>query len=195
MSRIINNAQNRRLRAELQRITDSYIGDEAEKQIRLVADLSVRYPHSIQLLGKAIPGQPDTFRFNCHECTFDLRASEEVRRIAMGYSEIFPNRDYVAWLIDNVLREVSESEAQGGDFVVYFSNDDVTHSGLWRDGKVHSKWGLSHLWEHAIDEVPASYGDRVRFFRNIKRDQCVAGFVTYAETKITEVQWKKVGGL
>ena len=108
--------------------------------------------------------------------------------IATRHKTIFPSGDYVSWLIENILTEVSESEAQDGDFVVYFFKDQVKHSGLWRVGKVHSKWGLCHLWEHAIHEVPAEHGDKVRLFRKITRDQCVTGFVSYVRTKLGELQ-------
>ena len=64
------NDSNRQLRAELQRITDTYTGGKAEKQIELIAELSVSYQHSIQLRQRAIIGQPETFKFNCHQYTF-----------------------------------------------------------------------------------------------------------------------------
>ena len=51
-----------------------------------------------------------------------------------------------------------------GDFVIYFNGVTVRHSGIWMGGRVQSKWGTGHLWEHALHEVPLRYGDEVGFF-------------------------------
>jgi len=180
---LTDNLQNRQLREELQYITDTYTGEEVERQVELITELPERYPHSIRLLSKAIPYRPETFRFNCHQYAFDLLQSEEVRLTGSKYNK-FPNKDYVAWLIENELIEVTVSQAQDGDFVVYFSSGQVKHSGVYRNRKVHSKWGLCHLWEHAIHEVPTSYGDEVSFFRKIDRERCIVAFVRFAEANI-----------
>ena len=183
---ISGNDNNTQLRVKLQHIADTYIGEEAEKQIQPIADLSAIHPHSIRLVQKAITGQPETFRFNCHEYTFDLLASEEVRCIARRYRDIFPGRDFVIWLIENYLTELANSEVQDGDFIVYFSDGLIMHSGLYSNGKVRSKWGLCHLWEHKINEVPNSYGQEFRFFRRVTRQVCITAFVGYAVSEIGE---------
>jgi hypothetical protein len=178
-------SNNSELRERLQAITDSCSGqNDLQKQVGLIVALYASHPHSISPIGEAQPGKPETYRFNCHEYAFDLRGSSEIKKIAVQYHSIFPGRDYVAWLIENVLTEVTISEARDGDFVVYFSNDQIMHTGVWTSSKVRSKWGLAHLWEHGLYEVPASYGNTVRFFRKLAREQCIAAFVQYAEGRL-----------
>jgi hypothetical protein len=46
---------------------------------------------------------------------------------------------------------------------------------------VRSKWGMVHLWRHVLQEVPAGYGDRVRFFQRLPAERCVELFLEYAE--------------
>jgi hypothetical protein len=92
---------------------------------------------------------------------------------------IFPNAAYVTSLIATVLIETDNPA--DGDFVVYFQDGMVKHSGIWAGGRVQSKWGTGHLWEHALHEVPLRYGDHVRFFRAVPTEQCVAAFVTFAQ--------------
>ena len=38
------------------------------------------------------------------------------------------------------------------------------HAGLVAGQRVRSKWGIGNLWEHAIWEVPTSYGETAERF-------------------------------
>lgn len=50
-------------------------------------------------------------------------------------------------------------------------------------GRVLSKWGTGHLYEHVVFEVPESYGIAVRFFRGLSYEQGFEHFVQFAEEK------------
>ncbi len=56
-----------------------------------------------------------------------------------------------------------------GDFVIYFSKGKMTHMGKFsEEGKVISKFGKAHVYEHPIGVVPVSYLDKdndIRFYR------------------------------
>lgn len=149
--------------------------DDAQ-QLRLVAALADEYPHSIQIVAEAVLGDRETWAFNCHTYTFGLRGSQEVLRFVTP--TIFPNAAYVVSLIDNLLTETEDPVP--GDFAVYFNRGAVAHSGIWSRGRLRSKWGTGHVWEHALHEVPFSYGCEVRSFRAVTADRSIAAFVTFA---------------
>ena len=55
----------------------------------------------------------------------------------------------------------------GGDLVIYLDNGVPTHLGVYRDdGLVESKWGGQPLvFVHAAQNVPATYGNQIGYFR------------------------------
>ena len=63
--------------------------------------------------------------------------------------------------------DVPESEA----LVVYRLNGALTHIGKMLSlERIESKWGIGHLYRHALLEVPAQYGDEMEFFDAIDVD-------------------------
>ncbi len=145
-------------------------------QLPLIARLADEYPHSIRLVLAADEGRRETWAFNCHTFTFGLRDSEDVLRHVTR--KVFPNAAYVERLLAHVL--IDTDEPVDADFVIYFDGDTIQHSGIWVGGRVHSKWGTGHLWEHALHEVPFRYGAEVRFFHSVPPEQCIAEFVAFA---------------
>ncbi len=67
---------------------------------------------------------------------------------------------------------------------LYFDTDKPKHAGLMKsDSRVSSKWGLGHLWEHGLREVPSSYGDDVRFFERPDANTVFAAFKSWMHTQ------------
>lgn len=161
------------LRRRLDKITE---GIPDAEQLLLLADLADEHPHSIRLLIAADRDRRETWAFTCHTYTFGLRDSQDVLRHVTR--KVFPNAAYVEWLLAHVLVETDGPADR--DFVIYFNNVTVQHSGIWMGGRVQSKWGTGHLWEHALHEVPLRYGDEVGFFRAVPAERCVAAFVAFA---------------
>ena len=64
---------------------------------------------------------------------------------------------------------------KNGDIAVYSfsSNEDgwVAHYGEYCNGKVRSKFGRTHIYEHDIGFVPSDFGDTVKFFRKSGRGE------------------------
>ena len=178
-----NATNNFELRRKLQEITDTCTEDKIGEQLQLITELSADYPHSITLLEQKEPGDPNSLRFNCHEYAFGLRGSEKVETISSWYTDIFPDAGFVTLLITRVLTEKSEGNLQTGDLVVYFSDGKVAHSGIYVDGKVRSKWGGGHLWEHGLYEVPLSYGSEPRFFTALPREVSEERFLKDAKRR------------
>ena len=52
------------------------------------------------------------------------------------------------------------------DVVLYFLKEAVTHAAVVGSKQIYrSKWGGNEVHQHGLWEVPAQYGDRIRFYR------------------------------
>lgn len=69
--------------------------------------------------------------------------------------DIYPNGAFVTANVLPIMKQHVD-----GSIAVYFDADRVTHSGRINNGTVISKWGTAHTWQHALWEVPTSYGSR-----------------------------------
>jgi hypothetical protein len=169
------------LRSELDRITDRFVGDAVGQQITAV---KVLQGHNIRLESEAVPDNPKTFRFTCFQFALGLTDPPElIVQIATIYSDVFPNSEFVNYLVVNYLTEIALEEIQEGDIVIYYTGGTPTHAGLIKNGLVVSKWGTAHLWQHNLFEVPQRYGNEVRFFRPITEEDSQLAFLRYAEMK------------
>ncbi|HEV2964967.1 MAG TPA: hypothetical protein VG649_24290 [Candidatus Angelobacter sp.] len=130
-----------------------------------MANLALKYPHSVLLLAENIPGSG---RFNCYQYSFGLADV----RFRSGILEIFLGRDFAQFLVGNHLEEVDPQGAEDGDYVLY-SGSQIKHAGRVQAGAVQTKWGTGHIWRHGVYEVPGYYGDTVRFFRRISGEDVV----------------------
>ena len=98
---------------------------------------------------------------------------------------VYSGAEFAQWLIDRgYLAEVLQANAAQGDFVTYFNGSHFKHIGILLDGqRVVSKWGEGHLYEHALWEVPESYGTGVQFFRSLAYEDAIEYFTHFAEEK------------
>ena len=172
------------LRERLDAMIETYKAETVGGQILAVAELETEFPHRIRLMCEAIQREPETFKFTCFEFALDLRGSREVRRIAADQpngSPLYPSPEFVEYLIAERLGEVLAQDASPGDLVVYSDGTRTTHAGvLVAPGLVISKWGLMHVWVHGTLEVPARYGSDVRYFKRLRRGECVEAFLVFA---------------
>ena len=131
--------------------------------------------------------------FNCYEYAFDIAGTPPVNVIstegdAKKNEKLAVTADFVSWLIDEVLVDREPGSASNEDIIIYFDNSIPTHAGKVNKGRVVSKWGTGHLWEHAIYEVPLSYGDRIKFFLPVDRDDVLKRFIQYAKAHGSEYE-------
>jgi hypothetical protein len=68
--------------------------------------------------------------------------------------------------------------------VVYFAAGWPIHAAVIDGNTLVSKWGLAHLWRHGIAEVPEGYGQTIRAFRSITRDEALEAFLKFAAIKL-----------
>lgn len=162
------------LRTLLDEITDCKDVATHAQKIELVR---VIHPHSI----KALSGPKDTPKYNC--VMFALGIETDDTYLKMCYQcpdDVHANTAFVQFLIDrgDILEQ---SSAEPKSLVVYFGKEKVEHIGrVVDDGRVQSKWGTGLLYQHAIFEVPANYGDTVRFFTPMERRRVLRAFFEFA---------------
>lgn len=155
--------------------------DDVSRHPALLAALTRECPNTIVLLDSAHPIR----RYTCLMHVFDLAEKEDYAAIAThGEGKIFAAGAFAHWLLDNgLLVEVSQSDAREGDIVFYFNDESrFKHAGLIVvNGRVVSKWGIGHLYEHELFEVPESYGTTVRFFKGLSYEEAFDRFLQFAE--------------
>jgi hypothetical protein len=148
--------------------------------------------HSIEVL----TDDNGHFAFNCVMHAFGVEQDARYVRLARLCLELDPNDDpspeyqgvhadtgFVEFLISEGF--VSERTAGSpGDVAVYYSEKRVKHIGrVIENSRVASKWGLGHLYAHALAEVPSNYGTTVRFFNGLAPADTLKAFVKYAASK------------
>lgn len=185
-------SENHELRKRLQEINERHKCEEVGCQIEKVAELSKLYPHSIRIIGEAIPDERETFGFTCFQHAFDLIGSKRIAEVASVYTKVYPSPDFVQYLIDHYLNELSPGAVNDGDVIVYAQGIEIKHAGIVIGNRVLSKWGLMHLWSHGTFEVPSRYGSRIRYFQRISRQRCIEAFGVYARERVREIYGKEL---
>jgi len=142
-----------------------------------------RYPHGIELANDPDVAKIPLDRFTCFMHAFGLAESTVVAQIASALDRVYPNSEFVAFLADRSLERVSTEEAREGDIVLYWDDEIIAHAGRVRSGRVLSKWGAGHLWEHDVFEIPMQYGNRVTFYHPIDKPVAEKIFVEYAKQR------------
>lgn len=172
------------LRKHLQEITEK---DASEHKSQLEA-LRLKIPHSIEVVLFEEREGLQISDFMCYEYAFGLfdfgeyrEALENQRRWKINI--IGANDKFVIFLItDNSIEEIQIENVKYGDLIIYFENSHPTHAGIIINNRVKSKWGNGLIFEHEINEVPALFGNNVRFFKYISPGECFELFYSYAST-------------
>jgi hypothetical protein len=124
---------------------------------RRVEALNETCPHSI----KHIETRPDGDRSDCMDYALEIPIGLVKLAATFKIHRSFANSG-----LPGFLETIPASDASDGHVVLYFKDDETKHVGLMRRDRVISKWGDKNpVYEHAIAEVPASYGDEYEIFR------------------------------
>lgn len=148
----------------------------------LLATIATECSHTIYVVMSPHP----ISRYTCLMHVFDFVEKPEYIAIAdWGLGNVFASADFAHWLIDNdELTPLHTDNAQPGDLVMYFRDGAFKHAGLLQgNGRVLSKWGQGHLYEHDILEIPHSYGDEVRYYESLDYDEAFDAFTRFAQEK------------
>ena len=180
----MNMIDTRKLRILLAQIT----AEDISRHARLLEKLKTTSGHSIRLVQTDPDQQFHLKEFNCFEYALNLVYSVEYAGICDFEEGMFrpigANDEFAIYLLDNkIISEIPESKAASSDLLMYFKDGKPTHAGKLNRSMVISKWGKGLLLEHEVFEVPAVYGENVRYFRSLCLDDCEDAFVAYAKTK------------
>ena len=167
-------------------MTDKLTGDRISEQLEVIEQLRDEFSHGIRVEQEAIEDQPKTWQYTCFQYALGC---VDPPRVVWVLANAFPDDVYlspnfVAYLIEHHLREITAAEAAEGDLVIYFDASGPTHAGILRGEEVVSKWGTVHLWRHGLWEVPESYGDAIRYFQPVSTDQVAGAFVEFASEQV-----------
>ena len=132
--------------------------------------------HSIQVLNSP----DDNLDYNCVMYALALVDCHEYREHARNF-EVKAETPFVQYMIDCGTL-VEHGDMQADDLCVYFDGATVEHIGRSISSSlVRSKWGWGRqLYEHALFEVPQTYGSAVRFYAAPERDVVLNCFVAFA---------------
>ena len=94
-----------------------------------------------------------------------------------------PNSEYMSFLCKGYMTEKVSESPSNGDYVLYFSDQTIVHAGKMESGRVISKWGRGHIWIHGICEVPAGYGNQVKYYNRLEKTTCIEAFCEWIKEK------------
>ena len=162
------------LRVRLQNIVCT---EDIDEHPSAIENLNSEFPHTIQLIERTNSTRPR----NCYEWPLDLSSVLTQWVGELRLPKLFAGLRFVSTLIPD-LKEIPESGVRNTDLVLYFDEQIPTHAGLATESRVISKWGKGHIHRHALLEVPSSYGNEIKFYRNIPGSVATTRFVKYVRT-------------
>jgi hypothetical protein len=187
MSEALSSNNCSELRAELDRFTTPPDGAGPEwlsEQVNAIAALKEKYDHAINVFEPASHEKNGNGYANCFMYALGIDPAR-VNDVCLG--DTFPNSRFAAHLIGNLLvqKNVPASELSDGDIAIYFDDTGKpTHAARWCQGGFVSKWGgrgiLAHIWSHGTYEVPGDYGDDVRIFAPVAKEDAIRAYRNWA---------------
>lgn len=159
-------ASDRRLRSALSKATQAQTAEDYHARFRAA---KAQFRHNVEILAVT---DPELKWFNCYAYALGVSTERRYLDLARQYqSSVLINSIFVAELLHNgVLVEAQLADVQPNDVVLYFAGDLVKHGARIVSVKpnmvVQSKWGPHEVHEHPLWQVPADYGDRVRYFHS-----------------------------
>ena len=118
----------------------------------------------------------------CVLYALSLFQNRTYRAIASNFGgKIFAGRAFMEWLINGHLVEIDEPIP--GCLALYFDEGASQHAGfVSHPGRVISQWGMFPVYEHDVCEVPARYGNKLRYFSRPGPGEPLRMFLDYAKT-------------
>ena len=121
--------------------------------------------HTIQIL--PTPLGEELGNFNCVMLALDLVGclGEPCSPLGRFYADTA--------FLQSLIREsnTKECEAKAGALVVWRVGDTIKHVGTAvAPGRAASKWGIGHVYEHGLLDVPTSYGETINFYDPIESE-------------------------
>lgn len=155
------------LRSSLQDILDRASPDRPKDLVGQIAAATAQTSRRIRIVEERIAGEPEMFRGNpfAYALGFATDANAERLVIKFGDRGVRVDARFVQWMLRANFLETVDDREKSGDLVLYTKNGALVHAGRFAGGAVQSKWALGQLWKHAIEDVPASFGDEAVVYR------------------------------
>jgi hypothetical protein len=162
------------LREHLRDITEN---GRPDTHPRLIEELRRLNPHGIQIVESGAPIE----RYTCAMYAFDLVENDKYTSIVLASPKpVYTSTGFVQRLIDRRTLEPLTSP-RSDSLVVFRSRGSVTHIGrMITAERVESKWGIGHLYRHALLEVPTQYGEELEFYGVIDANTVLDGLADFA---------------
>ena len=161
---------------KLRRALDAPDGFDRLKHQNRTEELRASFPHSVRYR-ELLDGS------TCLTYALGLFRNRTYLAIAGSFFnyQIFAGRLFVEWLMENGhLKEITSPAL--GCLVFYFADGVWQHAGTAAsDKRVISQWGTFPVYDHEVFEVPARYGNQVRYFATPDDESIRALFVAFAK--------------
>ncbi len=160
------------LRQKLDELTQC---QDLERQLIVMDDLRKKINHHIKLL-KRINVDSDT-KYNCFMYALNVSQARKIRNALKLNEDVYFGTKFIHGLINNRILLPNKS----GTIIIYFKHNKPVHAGKFSHTtkKVRSKWGIGHIWEHDIFEVPYLYGDSSILFDPVAPQIVIKEFQEY----------------
>jgi hypothetical protein len=141
----------------------------------MIAEAARTHPHTIKYRSLEEQGTCATFALG-------LTGNAVYQFVASGYArKIFAGKAFMQWLLKNHLREIKLPVR--GCLALYFSGEEWQHVGVVSaPGRIVSKWGTYPVYDHPALEVPARYGNVLRYFEMPDTADTLRLFLEFAKT-------------
>ena len=167
------------LRLRLQQMTEEL---PVEQHPGWVAALRTEFGHTVKTVDSEFP----IGTYTCGVHSFYLINDPTYLDVAsFGLGRTFAGAEFIYFLLDHgLIEEKLPAAATVGDLVLYFDGAAFKHVGrVTEGGQILSKWGLGYLYSHQLWEIPAGYGQTVRFFHGPPPEQGLDLFIVFAKFK------------
>ncbi len=174
---------------ELNKYLDEITQKDVSKHETLLIDLKHRFHHSIKVISSQEYKGVKISDFMCYEFAFGLFNQIEYRSVleyqrSWKLHPIGADEKFLLFLENNnSIKEIKLGDINDGDLIVYLKNNQYCHAGKLIKKRVISKWGKGLLLNHEINEVPAKYGNSLKYFRSIYLEDCINFFIDYAKAR------------
>jgi len=130
-----------------------------------VAALRQEFRHTIRCLERPAEG-------TCVTYALELLNRFRTLVVELQAEDVKPGRTFVEWLLRNgKVAELATPEPDS--LALYFDVETWKHAAVVLPlGRARSEWGSYAIFEHRLSEVPADYGNIVRFFRKASAHAC-----------------------
>jgi len=132
----------------------------------------------LERIDETLNNNADWFDYiNCHAYALGLTDNAIVsmaKKILDSQSKKGGNLIESSFISDLIIKKkclteiLDQDKPETGNIIIYFKKGKITHSGIIREGKVESKWGILGVFRHDLLQVPSSYGSDIRCYKLLK---------------------------